>query len=377
MKSHERQSPHVNTWVAIAFGALDIRGNSAMDDSYELLVVPTLPGLPMALPPESAALWRRLLGNGVADSELTEGERKIVLEMEDAGVASSDPDHTSRLRSAPTPWLVSPMHELVYALVQSVARQNDIPLFFTKGPVLHRQGLRDREHSGDVDAWVHPDHTGPLVHALKAWGWVAMPDLWEEAGIGHSFTMDPGQGWGCQIDVHRRMPGLTLADADAFLAVSERTMTHAFAGVDAHVPARETAAVLAAVHALRPIVGRQRKPSQYEEARHLLSSIGDAAGPAATSVGAAAVLHKELEDDRFAAHSEGTIPRDWRWRERSNTRRAYLHALWNLTARERFIAVRKLLWPSEAVMQQSQWTEPGRSLNNARIRRLLSPRRGA
>lgn len=271
MSESDAEPEGVGGWVAVAYGALDVHECDQFTDETELIVVPIKPTEPLALPSIGAALWRKLVNGPVSDDALDEEERAVVREMADAGLASADLGHPARVRAVDKPWLSSPMHELVYALVASVARENEIPLIVIKGPVLHRQGLREREHSGDVDIWVAPDRVRQLAAALRAWGWSEVPDVWSHTEINHSISLEPRAGWGCEIDIHRRMPGIGLPDVDAFATVLRNSEANTFAGVEARAPVTSANAILAALHMLRPEIGARVRPSSRDEAVHLIS----------------------------------------------------------------------------------------------------------
>ncbi|ALJ19042.1 nucleotidyltransferase family protein [Microbacterium sp. No. 7] len=343
-------------WVATSFGVLDV-AESPDFEAAELIVLPTIPSIPLALPPVGADLWRRLVERPVADAELTEDERAVVREMRGAGLASPNPGDPARWNDISSPWMSSPMHELVYALVQNVARRHGIPLVFIKGPMLHAQGLRDREHSGDVDVWVEPDRIDDFIAAMEPWGWRLQPDLWSGLPINHSLTLEPAAGWGCEIDVHRRMPGLGLTDAAAFSVVRAHTTPVEFAGVVSSTPRREVNAVLSALHAVRPEIGHMTPRSAHERAVAVLSAGGDGVRDAAMTIDAVVALHDDIVEafpqSTLDVASAGT-PRDWAWRAQPTKARAYLVALKEVPWLRRPLVAFRLFWPSREVVQASE-----------------------
>ena len=125
----------------------------------------------MGLAGVPAVLWRKLLDGPVPDAGLNDAEQALIREFAAVGIASDDPLHPARILELRVPWMSSPVHEMVYALVASVARDHGVDAISIKGPMLHRQGLRAREHSGDVDVWADPAHLEVLCGALEAWGW--------------------------------------------------------------------------------------------------------------------------------------------------------------------------------------------------------------
>ena len=183
-------------WVAVSYGALDMRGWGEPSPDVEIMLLPVHPiDEPIGLRGEPAALWRRLIDGPVNDTDLSESERELVHEYEVVGLASREPNHPARITTLSRPWLSSPLHELVYSLVANVARENCIEAVFIKGPMLHQQGLRKREHSGDVDVWVDPTHIVRLSRSVQQWGWSEHQGLWTGIPTAHSITVQP-RFWG-------------------------------------------------------------------------------------------------------------------------------------------------------------------------------------
>lgn len=372
MDPGEQPGEAVPRWVAISYGALDVSGVEGFPGA-ELLVTPTLPTIPLALPVGGAQLWRRLVEGPVADSDLSADERVVVREMAAAGLASDDVDHPHRHHSVEVPWLSSPMHELVYALVQRVADEVGVPVVFIKGPMLHRQGLRKRKHSGDVDVWAQPDRIPALVEALEPWGGELQPDPWGDLPINHSLTVGPIAGWGCEIDVHRRLPGLALSDGDAFQTVRAHSEPATFAGVRVAVPRRELNAALSALHTMRPEVGIGTKPGAEAEAVAVLRSGGPGALRAVREIDALralqAVLPQAFPDESVDGGGE---PRDWYWRGEPDKAHSYFVALKQVPWHRRPAIVFRLVWPKSdvAIASSRLRGDSARGLFWARLVRL-------
>ncbi len=364
------------TWVAIAYGALDVRESESFTEGTELLVVPTLPAEPMALQADGAGLWWRLLAGPLSETELTEDELEIVEQMEALGIASQDPDHPNRFTEVAPPWLSSPLHELVYALVQSVADAASIDLVFIKGPVLHKQGLREREHSGDVDLWVAPGRLDRLTCDLRPWGWRVQPGHWSLLPNFHSVTLESSASWACELDLHRRFPGVALDDDAAFSAVSSHTAAMGFAGVRSAVPTVDASAVLAALHLLRPSPGAETDSHDYEVAAELLRRGSPQSLHAARELAAFGGLSRsvtiafpdEAIDTRFAPLSE-----DWLLYARPSKSLLYLRGLRLLSWRDRAQALRSILWPSSEYVMSNRVALglPRVGLLRARLERIL------
>ena len=360
-------------WVAVASGALDVRGSTLFAPEAEILLAPAIPGEAMCLTGAGAALWRRLVEDGPL-TVLDEGERAIVDEMSALGIAARDAGHPARIAHLDVPVLSSPMHELVYAVTARVATAHGIPCVFVKGPALHHQGLRDREHSGDVDVWCHPRQWNALAEALTAWGWRREPDPWHGTAVHHTATMTP-PGWGCEIDVHRRVPGLALDDEQAFEAVARRCTAVVYAGVEVAVPRRDTHAVLAAVHAVRPEIGAGARSAAASTAAATMLAAAAGSAERACELGAVPVLRAELSGllpaEVLDAHASAR-PHDWHWRGEPNTVRAYWHALRDEPASVRLRVLWRFVWPPDdiALASARQAGDAETGPNAARWRRL-------
>lgn len=360
-------------WVAIASGALDVRDSILFAPGAEILLAPAIPGEAVCLTGDGAALWRRLVADGPL-TDLDDDDRAILAEMLLMGIASPDSAHPDRVVRLDTPVLSSPLHELVYALTSRVAAAHGIPCVFVKGPALHHQGLRDREHSGDVDVWCSPRHWDVLAEALSAWGWRREPDPWRGTSVHHTATMTP-PGWGCEIDVHRRVPGLALDDDEAFETVARHCTTVVYAGVDVAVPRADTHAVLAAVHAVRPEIGAGPRSAAASHAAATMLAAVPGSAERACELGAVPVLRAELTGllpaEVLAAHASGR-PRDWHWRGEPNRVRAYWVALRDEPGAVRLPVLWRFLWPPDdiALASARHAGDAVTDANTARRRRL-------
>lgn len=361
-----------DAWVAIASGALDVSASEMFADGADILVLPAEPGEPFCLTGDGARMWRRLVEGPVTPAD--EAEREMLDAMTALGIASPVTTHPARVTHVDPPRLSSPLHELTYAVTARVAAARGIPCVFIKGPTLFHQGLRDREHSGDVDVWCPPERWDELAGALLPWGWRRSPDPWHGTPVPHSITMTPGT-WGCEIDVHRRMPGLTLDDSSAFAAVADACLPTRYAGATISVPAPDVHAVLAAINEVRPAIGvRGRSRDTAAAARGILTAV-EGTVDRARELGAVPVLHDELVR-AFGPESvdgAGAAPRDWLWRTRPDTTRAYLAALRAVPLRQRPRVFARVLWPDDEVALASarragDLTDDPR---RARARRLL------
>lgn len=338
-------------WVATARAALEVTGSSLFAEGAEILVVPVLPSEPLALYGDGATIWRRLVNGPIADSDLSEAERTVVDEMSTVGLCSTDIAHESRVREIREPWMSSPLHELVYGLVQSIASSRDVGLVFIKGPTLHAQGLRSREHSGDVDVWSDPDQIEQLVDALEGWGWSAVPFDFAEPTY-HSVTLKP-PAWACEIDLHFRFPGIGVSDDRAFERLLSGAEVRTFAGVSGNVPDPSMHALIFALHLLRPTPGAHVPPAAVDGAIRAVQKAGAVTIQAAIDLGTVDVLRPVLEsafpEERLPADGGG-IPLDWQWRTEPNRARYHLAVLRSLPWRERPSALRRIIWPDERAL---------------------------
>ncbi|MDQ1135692.1 hypothetical protein QE410_000491 [Microbacterium sp. SORGH_AS 1204] len=373
-----RPLPSGHGWIPIANGALDVRDCADFDRAADVLVVPTTPSEAICLVGDGAALWRRLITAApLPPTAVTPDEQAILGHLHDIGLVALGASHPARITELHPPTLSSPLHELVYALVARVAASHGIPCVFTKGPALHLQGLRDREHSGDVDLWCDPARLDELADALAPWGWHRAPDPWRGTTVHHTVTLVPEQ-WGCEIDVHRRFPGLVLDDDSAFALVLRDAVLVRYGAVDVPVPAPATHAVLAALHAVRPLIGAGPRSSHDSAAARTFLSRAEGSVARARELGAVPALRDELEPlaepGSLDADAGGT-PRDWVWRQQSDHVRAYWMAMsaetWPMRAR----LIVRFLWPPDDVALASAH-HAGHAPTSARRARLVRLRRG-
>jgi len=344
--------PPGSGWIPIAYGALDVRDAAGFVTDADVLVLPTRPSEAICLVGNGAALWRRLVATAPAPpSAFTPDEEGILAHFEELGLVALAGSHPARVTELHPPVLSSVLHELVYALVARVAASRGIPCVFTKGPALHLQGLREREHSGDVDLWCAPERVEELADALRPWGWHRAPDPWRGTTIQHTVTLTPEQ-WGCEIDVHRRFPGLVLDDERAFELVARDAIPLRFAGVDVPVPAPATHAVLAALHAVRPVIGAGARTPGASSAAEAFLARAEGSVARARELGAVPVLRRELEPladpGSLDADADGT-PRDWEWRQQPDRVRAYWKAMRTESWPVRVRLIARFVWPPDDV----------------------------
>ncbi|MBN9212051.1 MAG: hypothetical protein BGO45_15365 [Microbacterium sp. 71-36] len=369
-------SPLLEGWMPTAFGALDIAGEPGFAAEAEILLVPAQPGPALCLVSHGAHLWRRLVEDGpLPAAAFDDADLDVLAQWRTLGIVAFGSDHPARMRRLSRPVLSSPLHELVYAVTVNVAAGLGIRTVFIKGPALRSQGLREREHSADVDVWCDPARTEELAEALAEWGWRRSPDPWSGTPVPHSTTMSP-TSWGCEIDVHRRVPGLALDDASAFEAVSASCVTTEYAGTLVRIPTAAVHAVLAAVNAVRPAIGGRGRPAEATTAAVRMLTAADGSLDRARELGAVSALRDELTEAFGAGSTAGSamlVPRDWQWRGRPDTAHAYLAALRSLPISDRPRVILRLLWPDDDVALASarRAGDPTDDPRRARLRRLL------
>ncbi|MBM3714439.1 MAG: nucleotidyltransferase family protein [Actinobacteria bacterium] len=367
-------------WWAVADGSLDVRYSDAFDGGAEVVVVPVGAVEPVSLIGHGAELWRRLVESGPWEpSALDAADVSLLEEMRVVGLTHLGGRPPTVVTDLRVPTLSSPLHELVYGVVGNVARERGIRCVFIKGPTLHLQGLREREHSGDVDVWCQPDRWDELAEALATRGWRREADPWRGTSVNHSATMTPLL-WGCEIDVHRRMPGAVHDDERAFAALWRHSSEVCFAGVRVRVPTPPMHAVVSALHGVRPEIGRLgRDAAGSENAVRLLARPGTLA--CAKDLGAVVALRTELLEvvspSELRGYDQGT-PRDWVWRGQPDRVRAYWVALREQRLWLRLRLMFRLLWPNADVAAESARRAGDRAGGSvrARLRRIVRGARG-
>lgn len=320
---------------------------------------------------EGARLWRELVDTPLRDSELTDDERGILEDMEQMGIASRDLDHAARLHSLSTPWLTSPLHELVYALLARVAEQVGVRMMFIKGPTLHAQGLRDRVHSGDVDCWVEPGTEKRFARAMEQWGWTPAFSAFTGTPVLHALTLRASE-WGCAVDVHSWFPGITLAPSDAFESAFAITEEREFAGLKVRTPSPSLHAVISALNETRPLRGHSVAQSKVTAAANTLRQVGEQAIGMTERFGATYALADALALAFPAQHldySMAPVPLDWRWRLQRSPLRAYWAALSIVPLRRRPRVIFRILWPTAESLRSGPVADGDRSAGLAALRR--------
>jgi len=278
------------TWIATGFGALDISNHQVGGPDAELLVTGTQADEPIGLTGGPADLYRSLVQGPVPESSLNDTEVRLLQDFARFGLASTDSESAYRIYSLTTPWFDSPVHELVCALVASIAKRDNFEVIFIKGPSLFKQGIREKRHSGDVDVLVAPDNFERIIDALEEVGWERQVAFWDGTGINHSTALSAPANWGCEVDIHEYFPGIGLPADQAFRVLMESTYRETFAGIPSFVPNVEAHSVLYALHQIRPEFGIVRSGDLYTGAARAFSISGDESYTIAKKLKADAVI---------------------------------------------------------------------------------------
>ncbi len=351
--SSERGTSQQLLWVAVSYGALDVRRWHENESSLETILLPILPiDEPIGLEGEPATLWRRLTESGpIADEELTDSEQELVREFESFGLASRRPGHPARVTHVAEPWLSAPFHEMVYALVGSVARDAGLDVVFFKGPMLHLQGLRDREHSLDVDVMVNPSQLADLRNLLLDWGWTVKPTIWDGTDASHSLTLLQDR-WGCGVDAHRMFPGIGLPALDSFRTLREHAESLRFASVEVLVPSRAMSGVLFALNVMRPVPMREGTRHQVDQAVDVLTRCGPEGIDVARALCATGALEQALNEayPQQELVDCGPLPANWVRLMQPTRAKYYLTTLRQVPWQQKPRLVLRMLWPPKEVV---------------------------
>ena len=140
---------------------------------------------------------------------------------------------------------------LAHALVDQIAREQEVRVLFIKGPTVVEQGLRASRTSLDVDALVDPARRHLLADRLTELGWVDEHPYTSPTVLPmHSLT-HRHPAWPCELDLHDRFPGFFAAPQDVFERLWERRHTVTVAAREIPCPEPAGQALVLALHALR------------------------------------------------------------------------------------------------------------------------------
>lgn len=247
--------------------------------------------------------------------------------------------------------------ELGHAWVQAVADARGIRVLFIKGPGLHRQGLRRKRVSADVDVLVEPARFAELCEAIRDSGWRTRPENFiSQRTTLHSEAL-LRQGWPCDLDLHGFYPGFLAAPDDVFEALWARHERMTFASADCNVPDRVSGMLILALHSLRSAKIEPRHGDELEQLMRVPFSDRERADAAALALatGCAATLQSVLVRlgiavEPPAAEFASAELREWRERVAAGSYGAYfwLYAWRHADGRDRFSIVWRAFWPTRA-----------------------------
>ncbi|MDT0186467.1 2-nitropropane dioxygenase [Microbacterium sp. ARD31] len=135
------------------------------------------------------------------------------------------------------------------AAVQVAATHAAVDILHIKGNATD-PSLRSRDATGtDVDILVRPVQVDALDEAVRAYGWELYSTFEDGSPFAHAQTyLHPEWGF---LDLHRRFPGIGLADDTAFIRLWEKRRTVSFCGVPCEVPDVAAQAVILLLNAAR------------------------------------------------------------------------------------------------------------------------------
>ncbi|WP_102194343.1 nucleotidyltransferase family protein [Microbacterium aurantiacum] len=141
--------------------------------------------------------------------------------------------------------------EFSRAAVEVIARRARIRLLHIKGGTLDG-ALRPGKRSGtDVDVLVDPRRVPELHARMTENGWRVYSSFLDGSPFGHAQTYHHRE-WG-YLDLHRRFPGVGIADQDAFEVLWQGRGCHFAAGVECSVSSVDAQAVLFVLNAARDL----------------------------------------------------------------------------------------------------------------------------
>ncbi|MDQ0613758.1 hypothetical protein QF046_001399 [Microbacterium sp. W4I4] len=214
--------------------------------------------------------------------------------------------------------------ELCRAGLQVIADGLGIRMLHIKGATLDARIRPDAREGSDVDVIVDPRRVVEMHRALLAHGWTVYSTFDEGSPFGHAQTYwHPDWGY---IDLHRRFPGIGLADATAFDVLARDSSASTAAGLDLVVPELAAQGALFLLNAARGSQGDRDAALAFRRglAAEQLRSIDQLVSELHAEV-AASVVTGELEnwhghrDYRLwrAVSQGGTRTQEWWGRVRA------------------------------------------------------------
>lgn len=135
------------------------------------------------------------------------------------------------------------------ASVEVIARGGGIRLLHIKGETVE-PSIQGRRRTGtDVDVLVDPTEIRAMHRLLVAHGWRVYSTFLDGSPFGHAQTYHHAD-WGF-LDLHRRFPGIRIADRSAFALLWDDHTHHDAVGVQCAIPALDGQVVLHMLNAAR------------------------------------------------------------------------------------------------------------------------------
>ncbi|MES2866919.1 MAG: hypothetical protein V4703_09195, partial [Actinomycetota bacterium] len=149
--------------------------------------------------------------------------------------------------------------KLSRAAIETIARRAGIRLLHIKGDTVDPSIRPVSRPSSDVDAIIEPDGMRILHWHLLQNGWKVHSTYLDGSPFGHAQTYHHPD-WG-YFDLHRRFPGIRIADRQAFELLWTDRSVHENVGVTCAIPSLDCQAVLYMLNAARG------NPMRRDEAR--------------------------------------------------------------------------------------------------------------
>lgn len=208
--------------------------------------------------------------------------------------------------------------ELCRAGMQITADRLGVRMLHIKGAALDPAVRAQRRHGSDVDVIVDPAKLAVLHEALSLHGWAVYSTYEDGSPFGHAQTYwHPDWGY---VDLHRRFPGIGLADREAFEVLWTGHGAATAAGLRIVVPSVRAQGVLHLLNAARGGQADREEASRYRaslsvEERRELDALIDAldAGVAASVVTDDLEHHRGRREYRLwkAISQGGTRSQEW------------------------------------------------------------------
>ena len=146
--------------------------------------------------------------------------------------------------------------QLGHAALQVVAQRVGADVLHIKGEALDADVRWPGRQSTDADILVRPGQVPALLTALSGAGWKQVAGFASSSAFEHSATLSHPI-WG-YADVHRRYPGFTVSDEDAFEQLWHTRRGWLCAGVWCAVPDLAGQRLVMLLHAARSLVSNRR-----------------------------------------------------------------------------------------------------------------------